>query len=54
MGLECMQIARTSGAGLVITVGSVRDEACAMSQELGADFALNANHCDVVRPRFKT
>ena len=46
MGLECMQIARTNGAGLVITV-DVRDEACAMSKELGADFALNANDCDV-------
>ena len=46
MGLECMQIARNSGAGLVITV-DVRDEACAMSKELGADYALNANDCDV-------
>ncbi len=47
MGLECLQIARLSGAGLVITV-DVRDESCAMSRELGADHALNARSCDVV------
>ena len=47
MGLECMQVARVSGAGLIITV-DVRDEACAMSRELGADHALNATECDVV------
>lgn len=47
MGLECMQIARLSGAGLVITV-DVREEACEVSRELGADHALNANTCDVV------
>src|SRR5205807_9608496 len=47
MGLECLQIARLSGAGLVITV-DVRDEACAMSRELGADHALNARTVDVV------
>jgi len=47
MGLECMQIARMSGAGLTITV-DVRDEACAMSARLGADHALNASTCDVV------
>ena len=46
MGLECMQVARLSGAGLIITV-DVRDEACALSQELGADHALNARSCDV-------
>src|SRR5947207_4659266 len=38
MGLECLQIARLSGAGLTITV-DVREEACAMSRELGADHA---------------
>jgi threonine dehydrogenase-like Zn-dependent dehydrogenase len=48
MGLECLQIARLSGAGLVITV-DVRDEACQISRELGADHALNARTCDVVR-----
>ena len=47
MGLECMQIARLSGAGLVITV-DVRDEACRVSRELGADHALNATQIDVV------
>ena len=36
MGLECLQIARLTGAGLVITV-DVRDEACQVSKELGAD-----------------
>src|SRR5262249_54129946 len=47
MGLECLQIARISGAGLVITV-DVRDEACASSRDLGADCALNAREVDVV------
>src|SRR5499427_6309390 len=47
MGLECLQIARQSGAGLVITV-DVRDESCQVSRELGADHALNATACDVV------
>jgi threonine dehydrogenase-like Zn-dependent dehydrogenase len=47
MGLECMQIARISGAGKVITV-DVRDEACEISRDLGADHALNAKSCDVV------
>ena len=47
MGLECLQIARISGAGRIITV-DVRDEACAMSRELGADHALNAKECDPV------
>jgi threonine dehydrogenase-like Zn-dependent dehydrogenase len=47
MGLECLQIAKNSGAGLLITV-DVREEACRMSKELGADYALNANECDPV------
>jgi threonine dehydrogenase-like Zn-dependent dehydrogenase len=47
MGLECLQIIRQSGAGLVITV-DVRDEACRMSRELGADHALNARTVDPV------
>jgi threonine dehydrogenase-like Zn-dependent dehydrogenase len=47
MGLECLQIARTSGAGLLISV-DVRDEACLISKELGADYALNAKKCDPV------
>jgi threonine dehydrogenase-like Zn-dependent dehydrogenase len=47
MGLECLQIARLSGAGTIITV-DVREEACRVSRELGADHALNARECDVV------
>jgi threonine dehydrogenase-like Zn-dependent dehydrogenase len=47
MGLECMQIARNSGAGLIVTV-DVRDEACQVSRELGADVALNANRDDPI------
>ncbi len=47
MGLECMQIARVSGAGRIITV-DIRDETCAMSAKLGADHALNGSGCDVV------
>ncbi len=47
MGLECLQIARLSGAGLLITV-DVRDESCAMSKSLGADYAINARTCDPV------
>src|SRR5947199_10211020 len=47
MGLECLQVARLSGAGLVVTV-DVRDEACAVSRELGADHALNARAGDPV------
>jgi threonine dehydrogenase-like Zn-dependent dehydrogenase len=47
MGLECLQIARLSGAGMIITV-DVRDESCKVSLELGADVALNARSTDVV------
>src|SRR5262245_39993103 len=47
MGLECLQVARVSGAGKIITV-DVRDEACAMSKELGADVAIHAGHEDCV------
>ena len=47
MGLECLQIARISGAGLIITV-DVREEACQISGELGADHALNARTSNVV------
>jgi threonine dehydrogenase-like Zn-dependent dehydrogenase len=48
MGIECLQVARLCGAGLLITV-DVRDEACRMSKELGADHALNAKTGDVVQ-----
>jgi threonine dehydrogenase-like Zn-dependent dehydrogenase len=47
MGLECLQIARISGAGQIITV-DVRDESCQISKQLGADYALNARQVDVV------
>lgn len=47
MGLECLQIARLSGAGLVLTV-DVREEACWVSRELGADHALNGRTADAV------
>jgi threonine dehydrogenase-like Zn-dependent dehydrogenase len=47
MGLECLQVARVSGAGTIITV-DVRDEACAMSKQLGADYAINAMRDDPV------
>ena len=46
MGLECTQIARISGAGRIIAV-DVRDEACAMSRQLGADVVINAAQEDV-------
>lgn len=47
MGLECLQIIRTSGAGQIITV-DVRPEACRISKQLGADQALNASDGDPV------
>ena len=47
MGLECLQIARNSGAGRIITV-DVRDEACRVSLELGAEVAVNARADDPV------
>ncbi len=48
MGLECLQIARLSGAGLVITV-DVREEALRVSRELGADHALNGRAVNVIQ-----
>ena len=47
MGIESMQAARACGAGQLITV-DVRDEACQMSLELGADYAINASADDPV------
>jgi threonine dehydrogenase-like Zn-dependent dehydrogenase len=47
MGLECLQIARLSGAGEIITV-DVREEACRVSRELGADHAINARDTNIV------
>jgi threonine dehydrogenase-like Zn-dependent dehydrogenase len=48
MGLECMQIARVSGAGRIIAV-DVRAEACSIARELGADFVIDASRQDPVR-----
>ena len=47
MGLECLQAARCSGAGLTITV-DVRDEACRLSAELGAHQTIDARETDPV------
>ncbi len=47
MGLECLQVVRNSGAGLIVTV-DVREEACRVSTELGADVALDARKVDPV------
>ena len=47
MGIECLQAARASGAGRLIGV-DVRDEACAMSRQLGADVGINARQVDPV------
>jgi threonine dehydrogenase-like Zn-dependent dehydrogenase len=47
MGLECLQVARNSGAGRILTV-DVREEACRVSRELGADLAINAAEEDPV------
>lgn len=47
MGLECMQIARVSGAGRIIAI-DVREESCAMARELGADHVINGAQDDPV------
>lgn len=47
MGMECMQIARVSGAGKIIAV-DIREEACTMAKELGADHVLNGSRDNVV------
>jgi len=47
MGLECLQVARARGAGLLITV-DVREEACRISKDLGADQAIDATRTDPV------
>ena len=49
MGLECLQIARLSGAGLMITV-DVREESCLISRELVRRPCLE---CAFVRCRIK-
>jgi len=47
MGLECMQVARASGAGMLITV-DVRGETQKISKDLGADHVIDASSCDPV------
>src|SRR5262249_28739979 len=47
MGLECLQVVRNRGAGLVVTV-DVREEACRTSAELGADHVIDASKADPV------
>lgn len=47
MGLDCAQIARYCGAGTLITV-DVREEACSLSKQLGADFSINASQEDPI------
>src|SRR5947199_6266563 len=47
MGLECLQVARNCGAGLIVTV-DVREEACRTSAELGADHVIDATKTDPV------
>lgn len=47
MGLECMQAARSAGAGLLMTV-DIREEACRVSRQLGADAAIDARSVDAV------
>ena len=52
MGLACMQVARTAGAGRVIAVAR-RQEVLTLSRELGADMTINATTEDPV-DRVKT
>ena len=47
MGLACLQVARTAGAGSVIAVAR-RDSVLAISRELGADVIVNATAEDPV------
>ncbi len=47
MGLACLQVARSAGAGLVIAIAR-RPEALALARSLGADQVLDANTDDVV------
>ena len=47
MGLDCMQVARSAGAGKVVTIAR-RDEVLAISKQLGADVTVNATRQDPV------
>jgi threonine dehydrogenase-like Zn-dependent dehydrogenase len=48
MGLGCLQIAKLSGAGLLIAVDT-RPEALAISRVYGADVVINATEVDVLK-----
>ena len=48
IGLECMQVARTNGAGRLITA-DVREEACKISKELGAGYTIDTRRDDPVK-----
>lgn len=48
MGMFNMQLARVSGAGIVIAV-DIRDEALELSKKLGADITINATKDDPVQ-----
>ncbi len=45
MGLDILQVVRASGAGLIVAI-DVRDEALAVSRQLGADILINAQKED--------
>jgi threonine dehydrogenase-like Zn-dependent dehydrogenase len=47
MGLGCLQVARTAGAGRLIAIAR-REQALAMAQQLGADHVIDAAHEDPV------
>jgi threonine dehydrogenase-like Zn-dependent dehydrogenase len=47
MGLSCLQVARTAGAGIVVAVAR-RESSLELSRRLGADVTINAASCDPV------
>jgi threonine dehydrogenase-like Zn-dependent dehydrogenase len=47
MGLSCLQVARTAGAGLTVAIAR-RDAVLDISRQLGADVTINATTCDPV------
>ncbi|MBM3485930.1 MAG: zinc-binding dehydrogenase [Alphaproteobacteria bacterium] len=47
MGLDCMQVARTVGAGKVIAIAR-RNEVLSLSKRLGADITINTTEIDPV------
>jgi threonine dehydrogenase-like Zn-dependent dehydrogenase len=48
MGLNCVQVARVSGAGKVIAIAK-RDAVLAVSKQLGADITINITRTDPVK-----